>query len=169
MSCLLACRATTSTTRSWPGARSHKQEGHDRTWSPNGPMALPHLHLVMPARSERGRRRRSCTARHQLQQKSKIKFQTAPLRSCNPVSIHEGGSEHGSMTSSRRSIECKHDTLLRLGEDNSTWSWGGSIEATKPTGTLSDGREAPLRTGLALTNLSRLMWQYSKVATRKSL
>ena len=60
--------ATTSTTRPWPGVRSHKQEGQDRTWPPKGPMAQPHLHVVMPARSERGRRyrprrrRRSCTA-----------------------------------------------------------------------------------------------------------
>ena len=69
MSCLLACicramDATTSITGPWLGARSHKQEKQDRTWSPKGPMAQPHLHAVMPARSERGpgRRRRSCTA-----------------------------------------------------------------------------------------------------------
>ena len=60
------------------------------------------------------------------------------------------------MASSRHIIEGKHGTLLRLGEDNSTVSWGGSIETIQPTGTLSDGREALLRTGLALTNLSRL-------------
>ena len=83
-------------------------------------------------------------------------------------SIHEfegsGGRAHGSssMANSRRSIESKHGTLLRLGEDNSTvimsCQWGGSIEAIciQPTGTLSDGREALLRMGLALANLSRL-------------
>ena len=61
------------------------------------------------------------------------------------------------MANSRHSIEGKHGTLLRLGEDNSTVSCpGGSIEAIQPTGTLSDGREALLRMGLALTNLSRL-------------
>ena len=60
------------------------------------------------------------------------------------------------MANSRHSIEGKHGTLLRLGEDNSTVSWGGSIEAIQPTGTLRDGREALLRMGLALTNLSRL-------------
>ena len=60
------------------------------------------------------------------------------------------------MTNSRHSIEGKHGTLLGLGEDNSTVSWGGSIEAIQPTGTLGDGREALLRMGLALTNLSRL-------------
>ena len=32
------------------------------------------------------------------------------------------------MANSRHSIEGKHGTLLRLGEDNSTVSWGGSIE-----------------------------------------
>ena len=37
-----------------------------------------------------------------------------------------------------------------------TRSWGGSIEAIQPTGTLSDGREALLRMGLVLANLSRL-------------
>ena len=35
-------------------------------------------------------------------------------------------------------------TLLRLGEDCSTVSWGGSTEAIQPTGTLRDGREALL-------------------------
>jgi hypothetical protein len=70
--------------------------------------------------------------------------------------VHEGCREHGSMANSRHAIEGKHGTLLRLGEDNSTVSWGGSIEAIQPTGTLSDGREALLRMGLALTNLSRL-------------
>ena len=61
------------------------------------------------------------------------------------------------MANSRHSIEGKHGTLLRLGEDiNITVSWGGSIEAIQPTDTLSDDREALLRTGLALTNLSRL-------------
>ena len=62
---MLACRAMdaiTSTTRSWSGVRSHKQEGQDGAWPPKGPMAQPHLHVVMPARSERGRRRRSCRA-----------------------------------------------------------------------------------------------------------
>ena len=60
------------------------------------------------------------------------------------------------MANSRHIIEGKHGTLLRLGEDNSTVSWGGSIEAIQPTGTLSDGHEAILCMGLALTNLSRL-------------
>ena len=62
------------------------------------------------------------------------------------------------MDNSKHSIEGKQGTLLRLGEDNSTVSWGGIIEleAVQPTGTLSDGREARLRMGLALTNLSRL-------------
>ena len=44
------------------------------------------------------------------------------------------------MANSRHTIEGKHGTLLRLGEDNSTVSWGGSIEVIQPTGTLSDGR-----------------------------
>ena len=63
-----AMGATASTTRSWPGARSHKQEGQDPdrtcTWPPvpKGSMAQPHLHAVMPETSERGRRRRRCTA-----------------------------------------------------------------------------------------------------------
>ena len=62
------------------------------------------------------------------------------------------------MANSRHSIEGEHGTLLRLGEDNSTvsWPWGGGIEATQPTGTLRDGRDALLRVGLALANLSRL-------------
>ena len=80
------------------------------TWSPKGSMAQPHLHVVMPARSARERGRRAETK----------------LRS-----IHKGGREHGSMANSRHSIEGKHGTLLRLGEDNSTVSWGGSIEARK--------------------------------------
>ena len=33
--------------------------------------------------------------------------------------------------------------------DNSTASWGGSTEAIQPTGTLGDGRDAPLRMALA--------------------
>ena len=62
------------------------------------------------------------------------------------------------MANSRHSIEGKHGTpqMLRLGEDSSTVSWGGRIEAIQPTGALSDGREALLRMGLAVTNLSRL-------------
>ena len=59
------------------------------------------------------------------------------------------------MANSRHGIEGKHGTLLGLGEDNVLVSWGGSIEAIQPTGTLSDGREALLRMGLALANLSR--------------
>ena len=61
---------------------------------------------------------------------------------------------HVSMANSRHSTEGKHGTLLRLGEDNSTVSWGGSIEAIQPTGTLRDGCEARLRIGL-LTNRKR--------------
>ena len=45
----------------------------------------------------------------------------------------------------RINIEGKHGPLLGLGEDGSTASWGGSTEATQPTGTLGDGREALLR------------------------
>ena len=77
-----------------------------------------------------------------------------------PRSIHEGGRGHGPMANSRHSIGGlgQHGTLLRLGEDDSTASWGGSIEAIdiQPTGTLHDGREALLRTALALANPSRL-------------
>ena len=60
------------------------------------------------------------------------------------------------MANSRRSIEGKHGTLPRLGvsEENSAVGLGGSIEAIQPTGTLSDGREALLRMGLSLANLS---------------
>ena len=61
------------------------------------------------------------------------------------------------MANSRHSIEGKHGTLLRLGEDNITVSWGGSIEAIQPTGTRSDGREALLRMGLALANPGGLL------------
>ena len=72
-------------------------------------------------------------------------------------SIHKGGREHASMANSRHNIEGKHGTLLRLqlGEDNITVSWGGSIEAIQPMGTLRDGCKALLRMGpgLALTNL----------------
>ena len=60
------------------------------------------------------------------------------------------------MANSRHIIEGKHGTLLRVGEDNITMGWGGSIEAIQPTGLLSDGREALLRMGMALINLSRL-------------
>ena len=57
----------------------------------------------------------------------------------------------------RHNIEGKHGTLLRLGEDDGTVNWGGSIKAIQPMGTLSDGREALSCMGLALTNLSRPM------------
>ena len=89
-------------------------------------MAQPHLHVVMPARSERGRG---------LEAEMKLH------------SIHKGGREHGSMANSRRGMEGIHGTLLRLGEDGSTVSWGGSSEAIQPTGTLRDGREALLEIG----------------------
>ena len=114
--------------RSWPGLRSHKQEGQDRTWSPKRSMAPPHLHVVMPAR-----RRRSCTA-----------FMKEAGRMAPWPTV--GTSLKASITG----------TLLRLEDDNGTVSWGGSIEAIQPMGTLSDVREALLCMGLALTNLSRL-------------
>ena len=69
--------------------------------------------------------------------------------------IRKGGRAHGPMANSRHIIEGTHGTLLRLGEDNSTVSWGGSTEAIQPTGTLGGGRDALLRMGLALANPSR--------------
>ena len=50
-------------------------------------------------------------------------------------------------TARRHSVEGKHGTLRKLGEDDSTEGWGGSmrIEAVQPTGTLSDGHECGWR------------------------
>ena len=57
------------------------------------------------------------------------------------------------MANSRHSSAGKHGTLLRLGEEIITVSWGGSIEAIQPTGTPSDGREALLRMHIGLERM----------------
>ena len=90
---MLACRAmdaTTSTKRPapWPGVRSHKQEGQDRTWPPKGPMAQPHLLVVMPAPAGLG----STSDHERGGREAEAKLH----------SIHEGGicREHCPMASS---------------------------------------------------------------------
>ena len=46
-------------------------------------------------------------------------------------SIHKGGRGHGSMANRRHSIEGKHGTLLRLGEDNNSTAYQNIYGYTK--------------------------------------
>ena len=107
-------------------------------------MAAPHLHVVTPARSERGRRRSrwSCTAFTQH------------------GSIHKGGRQHayGAMALIGHIIKGKHAPLMGLWQDDGTMCRGGLVETIQlqPPSTLGDGRKTLLGVGFALTNFSGL-------------